>query len=137
MVEGYGVFLFLAPSFQFPVEFSSGYRPHFLSLFLLHTKASFYVHTELFCLHIKTYHFPEMCSQLLLIVAGDSHMPEHREHLKTLLSSADGRPPWSNVFTKHCSLPCGSNVHVQPLVWRVHGGETGLNIPCYRQHLSA
>lgn len=26
-------------------------------------------------------------------------MPEHQEHFKTSLSSADGRPPWHNVFT--------------------------------------
>lgn len=47
-----------------------------------------------------------MCSQLLLIVAGDSHMLKHREHLKTPPSSADGRPPCRNVFTTRCALPC-------------------------------
>lgn len=46
-----------------------------------------------------------MCSQLLLIVAGDSHMPKHREHLKTPPSSADGRPPCRNVFTTRRALP--------------------------------
>lgn len=36
---------------------------------------------------------PELCSQLLLIVAADPHMPEHQEPFNTPLSSADGRPP--------------------------------------------
>lgn len=47
---------------------------------------------------------PEFCSQLLLIVAGDSHMPEHQEHFKTPPSSADGRSPWLIYNTAHVTL---------------------------------
>lgn len=59
-------------------------------------------------------------------------MPEHRGRFNTPLSSADGRPPWRNVFTTQHTLPCGVNAHVQPPVWLAQGGET-----CYRLHLSA
>lgn len=42
------------------------------------------------------------------------------------------------MYLKHSTcFPCWVNVHVQPLVWLDQGGETGLNIPCYRLHLSA
>lgn len=66
-------------------------------------------------------------------------MPEHQEHLKTLLSSADGRPPRRNVFTAPLPHPptllvgrtCSSRFGT------LEEGETGLNIPCYRLHLSA
>lgn len=68
-----------------------------------YTKDYLYSHSELFHLHIKTYSppkksGPELCSQLLLIVAGDSHMPEHQEGFNTPLSSADGRPPMASCF---------------------------------------
>lgn len=62
-------------------------------------------------------------------------MPEHQEHLKTPPSSADGRPPRCNVFTARRALPRGSNPQTPER--RARGGETGLNIPCYRLHLSA
>lgn len=49
---------------------------------------------------------PELCSQLLLIVAGDPHMPEHQEPFNTPLSSADGRPPVASCSynTAHVTL---------------------------------
>lgn len=64
-------------------------------------------------------------------------MPEHQDRFKTPLSSADGCPPWRNIFTAQYTLPCGVNAHVQSPFWLAQGGGTGLNIPCYRLHLSA
>lgn len=90
----------IRPLTPFPLP----YLPHSMP------KDYLYSHSELFCLNIKTYSPPpqkktgsELCSQLLLIVAGGSHMPEHQERFNSPLSSAD------------LALPGAANTHVQPL----------------------
>lgn len=115
-----------------PISPAPSFSPHTEDTLYTH-RAALFAYKDLFSLKSG----PELCSQLLLIVAGDSHMPEHREHLKASPSSADGRPPWRNVFTAQRVLPCWLSAHVQPLVRLAQGGETGLNTPCYRLRLSA
>lgn len=100
--------------------------------------------TEPFCLHIKTSPTPQKkkknlaqnCAVNYCLLLREIRICPSIRSVSSLHCHQQMGVHHGVMYLQHSTrFLCWVNAHVQPLVWL--GGETGLNIPCYRLHLSA